>query len=126
MKQIVVDSSVLIEFLRREDKEKTLLYQLVEKGCELRLPMIVWVEIYSGKSVWKNRAAGRLVGEWLGGMNVMAMSLEICRRAGEIRAKHGIDLIDAIIAATAKVNKLPLVTLNKKHFSAVKGLRLYL
>ena len=126
MKQIVVDSSVLIEFLRREDKEKTLLYQLVEKDCELKLPMIVCAEMYSGKSVWENKAVSQLIKEWLRGMDLMVMSLKICKGAGEIRAKYGIDLIDAVIAATAKINKLPLVTLNKKHFSMIKGLKLYL
>ena len=126
MKQVVVDTSVLVDFLRRENKRKSLFYQLVEKGCDLKLPMVVCAEIYSGKSVWRDKAVGGLIKEWLSGMEVVVMSLEICREAGEIRAKYGIDLIDALIAATAKINKLPLVTLNKKHFLMIKGLKLYL
>ena len=126
MRQVVVDSSVLIDFLRREDKGKTKLYQLVKRGCDLKLPMIVCAEIYSGKSVWKDKAICRLIREWLSGMELVAMNLEICKKAGEIRAKYGIDLIDAVIAATAEINKIPLATLNKKHFSMVKGLKLYL
>jgi predicted nucleic acid-binding protein len=44
--------------------------------------------------------------------------------AGEIRAKNNIDLIDATIAATAVSEKLPIVTLNKKHFQKIPGLKL--
>lgn len=44
--------------------------------------------------------------------------------AGKIVAKTGIELIDAIIVATAFKCNLPLATLNMKDFGKVKGLKL--
>ncbi len=35
-----------------------------------------------------------------------------------------IDLADLLIAATAKSHKIPLATINIKHFSRVRGLKL--
>jgi predicted nucleic acid-binding protein len=50
----------------------------------------------------------------------LPITLEIARRAGEFtkhyRPSHGIDDADALIAATAEHHKLPLATLNVKHF----------
>lgn len=39
------------------------------------------------------------------------------------RASHGIDVLDALIAATAEHHGLGLATLNVKHFPMLKGLK---
>jgi predicted nucleic acid-binding protein len=44
--------------------------------------------------------------------------------AGEIKVKNSIDLIDAVIASTGVIEKLPLLTLNKRHFQKIKKLKL--
>lgn len=41
-----------------------------------------------------------------------------------VRANQIIDVIDTIIAATARVHQLPLLTLNTKHFQRVAGIQL--
>jgi len=61
----------------------------------------------------------------LEGFRILPLSEEVSKRAGKVRAEFGVDLIDAIIAATALVNKIPLSTLNRKHFEGVFGLALY-
>jgi len=44
------------------------------------------------------------------------------RYLGRYRASHGLEPMDAIIAATARVNEAPLFTLNTKHFKFIDGL----
>lgn len=41
----------------------------------------------------------------------------IARKAGQLKAKYGIPLMDAIIAATAAQNNLILVSNNTKHIA---------
>lgn len=41
-----------------------------------------------------------------------------------VRVNQIIDVIDTIIAATARVHQLPLLTLNTKHFQRVAGIQL--
>jgi len=49
----------------------------------------------------------------------------ISMRAGEIKAKYNLDLIDAIIGATAILHNLDLVTLNIKDFEKIRGIKLF-
>lgn len=37
---------------------------------------------------------------------------------------HGLDVFDSLIAATAMENRLTLVTLNRKHYQMIEGLKL--
>jgi len=55
--------------------------------------------------------------------HVFTLSEEIVTKTIELRKKHKIKTPDAIIAATALVNKLKLVTHNVSDFSNVKGLK---
>lgn len=52
-------------------------------------------------------------------MDVAERAAELLRRC---KASHGMDTVDAVIAATAQVHGLELVTLNLKHFPMFPGL----
>ena len=43
--------------------------------------------------------------------------------SGLKKKRKQIDIADLFIAATAMANKLPVATLNKKHFERIEGLR---
>jgi len=60
----------------------------------------------------------------LSNLTVIPLTLEISKQAGRLRALNSLPTIDAIIAATALSEKLPLVTLNPKDFKRVKKLKL--
>jgi len=53
----------------------------------------------------------------------VAVTSRIARTAATLRRTYHIDLLDALIAATAHVAHATLVTRNLKHFSQIKGLR---
>lgn len=59
-------------------------------------------------------------------VSIVAMDGAIAGRAGALLRRfgpsHGLDVGDAMIAATAQVTKLPLVTLNAKRFPMVARL----
>ena len=57
---------------------------------------------------------------------LITLSDSIAARYSDLRHRHpSLDKGDAIIAATALVKRLPLMTKNKRHFQRVTGLTLF-
>ncbi len=62
---------------------------------------------------------------WLAAFPIIYPSAWGMEKAGELtrfRLSHGLDALDAFIAATALEYEEPLLTFNRKHFGAVPGL----
>lgn len=61
-------------------------------------------------------------------MNVLNIDSEVCDILIELMSKyslsHNLTLPDAMIAATAISNNIPLYTLNKKDFKFIVGMKL--
>lgn len=125
MKSLVLDTSVLIDFLRAQDKEKSLLYTLVKRNYHLSISIITHSELYAGASVWESKKAALELEMLLSGLTIIPLTPEISRQAGKIRTKYHIQLIDSIIAATAIEQNSPVVTRNAKDFERVPRLKLY-
>lgn len=53
-----------------------------------------------------------------------AISDLACTLVEKYALSHSVHMADALIAATAMVHALPLLTANTKHFSAISGLKL--
>lgn len=125
MKKILLDTSVIIDFVRRNNKESTILFRLTKKGYRPCISILTHTEVYSGKSVWEQHSARYEVEKLFSGMEILPLESEISKKAGEIKAHSNSTLIDAIIAATALVHGLELSTLNNKDFEHIKNLRLF-
>lgn len=125
MTKLLVDSSVIIDFLRRKNKQDTLLYKLVEEGCGLNISLITHTELYAGKSVWQKKTAQKELEELFSGIHILHLDTKISQKAGEIRAKYDTNLFDAIIAATSITYEIELVTLNVKDFEMIPKIKLY-
>ena len=123
---VLVDTSVLIDYFRRKDKGRTLLHQLAEDGCTLKLSVITEYEVYVG-------ATTDQLAYWdqvLEHIEVLPLGSREVRRAAMIQAKlkrqrMQVALPDLFIAATALEADLPVATLNRKHFVALPGIRLF-
>lgn len=123
--KLLIDTSVIIDFFRVKNKLDTLLTKIVQSNEDLYASIITHTELYAGRSIWSNENAKQELEALLSGITVIALEKQISRRAGEIKAENNIDLIDAIIAATAIDQKMELVTLNLKDFKNVKTLKIY-
>jgi len=123
MKQLVVDTSVIIDFLRTKNKADTLLYEIAQE--DLSISIVTHTELYAGKSVWENSEAKEALEKVLAGMSLITLDKRISERAGRIKSYSNISLIDALIAATALIGNNELVTLNMKDFEKVKGIKLF-
>jgi len=124
MKRLLLDTSVVIDFLRRADKRQTLLYKLSTEHCAISL--ITHTELLAGKSVWESKKAREELETLFSGLTILPFDAAISEKAGAIKAVHAsVDLLDCIIAATAICHDLELVTFNTKDFSRIANIKLY-
>ncbi|MCH7640776.1 type II toxin-antitoxin system VapC family toxin [Patescibacteria group bacterium] len=124
MKKVLLDTDVLIDELRQPEKE-TIYKTLKAQKYKLYVCAITVTELWAGESITKPKGK-RLVSKILKEVSIVPLSNQILRRAGEkLRKNKNLYLADAMVAATALIKKLPLVTLNIRHFQHIKGLKLY-
>ncbi|MEP6465609.1 MAG: PIN domain-containing protein [Parafilimonas sp.] len=119
-KIILIDTSVLINYFRKTDKENSVLISLFNQGYDFTISAITYYEIYSGTTnnqflFWKNM---------LQRIKVLALDEFVAQAAVAInnelkRKRKQIEIADLFIAATAIGNNLPFATLNKKHFDRI-------
>jgi len=123
MKAILLDTSIFIDYLRQKNKEKSPLFKLTDNNFYISL--ITHTELFSGKSVWEKKARQEEIETILYKITILPFSIETSKLAGKLRATYNTDLIDSIIAATAIINNLELVTLNAKDFKPIPDLKIY-
>jgi hypothetical protein len=103
--------------------------ELIDAAEERYLSVQTYMELLQGA---KNRQQHRWVKDFIAvfGFIILPLTEDIGHRAAiyveEYALSSGIRAGDAIIAATAIENNLPLVTSNEKHFKNIKNLVLKL
>lgn len=123
---IVVDSSVIIDFIRAGVEYLPGLLDFAEKGeIKLLVPTVVVLELWSGKSMElvKNRQRVDLI---LASTERMNLTENIAKRAGTLLREEQVSGgFDAVIAASVLESEAYLATGNRRHFSRVKNLKLF-
>ena len=124
-KIIMVDTSILIDYYRKSDKENSIWIKLVRQRDKFSISAITKYEIFSGATqdqleFWQ---------DVLKAITVMPFDEPIVDKAVEIninlkRKRKQIAIADLFIAATAISNDLYFATLNRKHFNRIDGLNI--
>lgn len=123
MKKILVDTSVIIELLRMQNKEESLYFKVFSN--KENAPVIASVtiaELFAGKSSGNNKTK-KILMELLNSVEIYYSTFETLVAVGELvrDMNYKISLQDAEIAVVSRVNKFPLLTLNTKDFSSISG-----
>lgn len=120
MSRLLIDTDVLIDFLRGLEQAKDFIASLPEQAY---VSAITVAELHVGVRNGKERA---VLTEFLDTLDTIALDAETAANGGLLRRdygkSHGVGLNDALIAATAINKRLQLVTLNEKHYPMVKNL----
>jgi predicted nucleic acid-binding protein len=120
MSLMLIDTDVLIDFLRGLEQAKNFVASLPE---QVFISVISIAELHVGVRNGKERAA---LTEFLDTIDAIALDAELAAEGGLLRRdygkSHGVGLNDALIAATVLKNRLQLVTLNAKHYPMVNNL----
>ncbi len=122
---ILLDTSILIEHFRKTDKNNSTLMTLARKSYIFYISAITDFEIYSGAT----KEQLKYWDEFLKRIEVLPFDGTIARIAAEInfdlkKKRKQIAIPDLFIAATAVAHRIPLSTLNKKHFQRVEQLKM--
>ncbi|MBI3014386.1 MAG: type II toxin-antitoxin system VapC family toxin [Candidatus Tectomicrobia bacterium] len=116
MAEILLDSHVIIGWLRGQDPVAEVVSALLESRDVLLWTPVSVAEIFAGarKGEEKQLESLFLV------LETLPLSAEIGKKAGDYlrtySRSHHLELGDALIAATAHAHQVPLWTLNKKHY----------
>lgn len=123
--RLLVDTSILIDFLRKKDKSKSLFYKVISKH-ECYISVITLFEIYSG-AVNDDRQTDIIkLLKWLIVLDFNSdMAYHSSRILISLKKKNNlIEFRDIFIGATALSAQLPLLTLNAKHFTRIPELEI--
>ena len=115
--RLLVDTSILIDHLRGDERAMTLLVGAVDAGAELWSSTVVRTEVLAGMRAGEERATLDL----LDGFSWLDVTVEVADRAGQLarsflRSHPGVDTADFLVAASAEILDARLVTLNVRHF----------
>ena len=124
-KIILIDTSVLIDYFRKTDKENATLVAIVKQGYTYCISSVTEYEIYRGALLGQIAFWDNLLQK----VEVLSFDKSASRIAVDINAelkrkRKQIAIADLFIAATAVANGLNLATLNKKHFDRIEALTL--
>jgi predicted nucleic acid-binding protein len=116
MAKVLLDSDVIIEWLRGHQPFVEQVPKLIEEHSELFWTPVSVAEIFAGVRKGEEDAAGNLFLL----LEPVTISIEIGKKAGRYlksySKSHSVELGDALIAACAWSEGLKLWTLNKKHY----------
>jgi predicted nucleic acid-binding protein len=115
----LIDSNVVIDFLNDKlvGEVRDLIFNI-----EPTISFITQIEIFSTAKITEKEKLSLLI--FVNQSVIYRVDNDIIEETINIRLANKIKLPDAIIAATAKVNNLILITRNTKDFKNIKGITL--
>lgn len=129
MKRYFLDTSVIIDYLRGKDKIVNLIDGL---NGQVASSYICMAELFEGVYTSKNKEKAKsFILKFFSGLNyIYGVDEHIAEKFGITRRQlkkegRAIEDVDILIASTCLVYNLILITLNAKHFSRIKELKIF-
>jgi hypothetical protein len=114
--KLLLDTDVLVEWLRRNEPVVAWLKQRDAAGDYLACTPVSIAEVYAGLRTREELVMGDL----LRVLHCVDLDEHVGRKAGHYRRafgrSHGVEIADALIAAAAHVHGFTLVSLNLRHY----------
>ena len=123
-KPILVDTDVLIDFLRGYEEAISL---VAVNSDRILVSTINVAELYAGVRGGEDGPEQGALERLLALFRVVPVDSGIARLGGLYRRdygrSHGVGLADAVVAATAAVEEAALMTINVKHYPMFSGIQ---
>lgn len=121
--RLIFDTNVLIDLTRQHPAAINYIEALTLSSKPFISALTV-AELYAGVQNQKERGKTE---QLIRLFTVLPVTQELAARGGYLRSvyhkSHGMDTVDAVIAATAELHSLQLVTMNTKHFPMFQKLK---
>lgn len=121
---LLVDTDILIDFSRGVEKTKARLINL-ESDYILVISVITQLELMVG---CENKADLKSLKNFLNDFEIIQLSKSTSEKAVDLfqkyRLSHGVLIPDMLIASTAMILNIPLLSKNRKDFRFIKSLEL--
>lgn len=118
-KEYLIDTNAVIDYL--DNKLPDTAAELID-GIEAKISVITRMELLAWPGASKKQSL--ILNEFVDAAEVYNLEEPVILKAIQIRKATKTKLPDAIIAATAQVHKLTLITRNTKDFEKIKGLEI--
>lgn len=110
------DTNILIDWLNRHAPARA----EIARYARHRISRITWVEVLSGEPLETRDHVRELIAPF----EIVEVDGRIATMASDLRHRTGMNLLDALVLATAQVNGAILITRNTKDFPAtMPGIR---
>ena len=125
MKSVLIDSDILIEVSRARDSGILTKWDALSRGsAALFCSPVTVAELWHGA----RQPEDKILEALFAAVQAIPIDAEIGQRAGvymrQYAKSHGVELGDALIAATASLHELQLWTRNRRHYP-MKELRFF-
>ena len=119
-RNLLIDTDILIDYLKARDEAVTFLESQLQP---LYISTITVAELYAGVRDGKEKV---ILDDFIEAFIVVPITVDIAIKGGLIRRdygkSYGVGLADSMIASTAEIKKVSLVTLNQRHYPMIKNL----
>jgi tRNA(fMet)-specific endonuclease VapC len=124
--RVLIDTSVVIDFLRKKNKQKAVLWAIKE-NCSCFMSSITYFELMAGATSESKQEDVKKVCKWVPVLNldenIAGLAANIFRKLK--KDNNLIEFRDIFIAATAIWHEFSLATFNDNHFERVNNINLY-
>jgi predicted nucleic acid-binding protein len=120
-RRVLVDTSIFIEYFRKENKKNTKLYWLREEGYEIVTSSICYFEYMSGS---KNGEFDTVLFKNIAVIDFDKEQAYIASQTfKDLKQRNAlIEFRDILISSSAMALDIPLATLNRRHFERIEDL----
>ncbi len=123
VRMVVIDSSIFVDFLRQYGPSVAFFKSISkDERKDILFSAITETELISGKSC-EDKEVKNIVLGMLNSFNKIDIDNQTALKAGDLSRTYGLDVPDAIIAATSLINNAELLTRNINDFKNIKELK---
>jgi tRNA(fMet)-specific endonuclease VapC len=128
---VCLDTDVLIDYLRKPSGEMKRIMELVfEKTLNARITTVNSFELWLGAFLSSKETLPACTDDFLSRFEIVdfdyGSSVEVGRVSADLKKRGDpIEIRDLFVGCICKVNNMPLVTRNLKHYKRINGLKIF-